>query len=167
MAKPRVLIGALLAVAALAAAAWAIWLRGDGFDYEAAFEQIPEAGDGLSGPPLVRLAQFAGKPRAEAEQVLGAAQSCEPALDSERCNYANRIEVVYIDGKAAWITVQFAYGRYPFAAEALQLLDLPASDPQSGDEYQMQWNDIAGLRSLQLVGDENGARFARIKVSHE
>lgn len=167
MAKPRVLIGGLLALAVVAAAAWAIWLRGDGFDYEAAFERIPEAGDGLSGPPLVRLAQFAGKPRAEAESLLGAAQACEHALHSERCSYANRIEVVYIEGRADWITVSFPYGRYPFAAEALQLLDLPVSEPEGGDEHQMLWSGIAGIRSLQIVGDENGARFARIKVSHE
>ncbi|MDP9140426.1 MAG: hypothetical protein M3O62_06495, partial [Pseudomonadota bacterium] len=145
------------------------WARDAGFDYEAAFEQIPEA----DGPvaPLVNLSSFAGKPRAEAEQALGASQACQVALHSTRCNYANRVEVVYIDGRADWITVSFPYGRYTLEPRTLGLLGLPVSEPQTVDAsqsaWQMSWTGIKGLRSLQMVGDENGALFARIKVSHE
>lgn len=155
----------LFVVAAASVLAWQWWRSDGSFDYEAAFEQIPEAGGAVQ--PLVQLSSFAGKPRAEAEQVLGASQSCQAALHSERCNYANRVEVVYIDGKADWITVSFPYGRFPLAPESLGLLGLPSSEPQSGDENQIGWTAIQGLRSVQMVGDENGAMFARIKVSHE
>ncbi len=158
-------VAALLVATAIGALAWNWWTRSADFDYEAAFERIPEA----EGPvtPLVNLPGFAGKPRAEAEQALGASQACQVALHSQRCNYANRVEVVYIDGRADWITVSFPYGRYPLEPRSLGLLGLPVSEPQAGDENQMNWTDIKGLRSLQMVGDENGALFARIKVSHE
>jgi hypothetical protein len=163
--RQKQLLGALLVATAIGALAWNWWARDAGFDYEAAFEQPAEADGPL--PPLVQLADFAGKPRAEAEQALGASQACQIALHSERCNYANRIEVVYIDGRADWITVSFPYGRYALEPRTLGLLGLPVSEPQGGDEKQMSWTAIKGLRSLQLVGDENGVLFARIKVSHE
>ncbi len=159
------LIAALLMATAIGALVWIWSTRDAGFDYEAAFEQIPEA----EGPitPLANLSSFAGKPRAEAEQALGASQACQVALHSTRCNYANRVEVVYIDGRADWITVSFPYGRYALEPQSLGLLGLPVSEPQAGDENQMSWTTIKGVRSLQMVGDDNGALFARIKVIHE
>lgn len=154
--------GVVLAVAGLGL--W-WWLAGrDDFDYEAAFERLPESAELAVAP--VPLGDFAGKPRGEAESVVGKPYDCEQSLHSERCRYPQGIEIVYIDGRADWITVSFGYGRHPLAAETLQQLGLAVTPPQQADPHRLRWTQLPGLRELELVGDDNGAIYARIKVLH-
>ncbi|MEQ1440335.1 hypothetical protein AAG565_13330 [Fontimonas sp. SYSU GA230001] len=142
--------------------------RGDRYDYAAAFENLPED---TGATPDLDVRAFAGQPRANAEAVLGQPQSCERALDSERCGYANGVEVIYIDGRADWLTVPLGYGRHPLDAATLARLGLPVTEPTQSDAQneaqRLVWRDLAGLREVQMIGDANGALFARIKVRHE
>lgn len=141
--------------------AW-LWSQRAGYDYEAAFEALPAADPSADWP----LADFAGKPRVEAERVLGRPHGCEPALYSERCRYPAGIEVVYIDDRADWITIAFPYGRHPLTAEALQRLGLPVQAPSEEDEHSLTWRALPGLETVQIVGDDNGVLYARIRVRH-
>lgn len=157
----------IVAAVVLAASGLGLWwwlARSDGFDYEAAFENLPESADIAAAP--VRLGAFAGKRRDEAEAVVGKPYDCEQSLYSERCRYPQGVEIVYIDGRADWITVSLGYGRHPLAAETLQQLGIPAAPPQQADAHRLRWNQLPGLRELELVGDDNGAMYARIKVIH-
>ena len=70
--KPGWLIAAAALVVLAAAALWL--LRKDDFDYEAAFETPPEIGDSggpRDGAVILAIPDIAGKPREQAEQVLG------------------------------------------------------------------------------------------------
>ncbi|MFA5941653.1 MAG: hypothetical protein WC809_20075 [Sinimarinibacterium sp.] len=160
-----ILVVALLGLAL----GWWYWVgRGDRYDYEAAFEHLPEAGSTTAD---IDIRAFAGKPRAEAENALGRPQACDRSLYSERCGYANGVEVVYIDGQADWLTVPLGYGRHPLAAETLARIGLPVTEPAQaeaqGEARRLVWRDLAGLREVQMIGDGNGALFARVKVRHE
>lgn len=149
--------------AALAIGGWWLWSsRGGSYDYAAKFENLPEADASADW----RLADFAGKPRETAEQALGRPFNCESALHSTRCRYPAGVEVVYIDERADWITIRFPYGRHPLDAAALQRLGLPPTRPSAEDEHSLLWRALPGLQEVQIVGDENGVRFARIKVRH-
>ncbi|MFC4253646.1 hypothetical protein [Sinimarinibacterium flocculans] len=151
----------VLLVALCAGGVW-MWSQRSGYDYEAAFENLPAADSAADWP----LADFAGKPREEAERVLGRPLGCEAALHSRRCRYAAGVEVVYIDDHADWITIGFPYGRYPLDAQALQRLGLPVQPPTEEDAHSLVWRELPGLQLIRLVGDENGALYARIQVSH-
>lgn len=153
---------AVLLVAVAAAAYW-LWIgREHAYDYEAAFENLPVFDPAADLP----LGAFAGKPRAEAETVLGRPYGCESALHSERCRYPDGVEVVYIDGLADWITVSFGYGRYALSQDILGHLGLPAAAPDEEGVNHLRWTRIKGLRDVQVVGDENGALFVRVRVKH-
>lgn len=141
------------------------WLaRSDDFDYEAAFENLPETAELVAAP--VPLGDFAGKPRSEAESVVGKPYDCDQSLYGERCRYPQGIEIVYVDGRADWITVSFGYGRHPLAPETLQQLGLAVAPQQQTNPHRLRWTQLPGLRELELVGDDNGAIYARIKVIH-
>lgn len=156
-------VGFLVAVVALALGWWYWSSRGDGFDYEAAFENLPEA---ESATADIDIRTFAGKPRTEAETALGRPQSCARSLYSERCGYANGVEVVYIEGRADWFTVPLGYGRHPLVPDTLARLGLPVAEPAQAEPQRLVWLDHAGLREIQMIGDDNGALFARVKVRH-
>lgn len=162
-------VGILVVAAAAVALGWWYWSgRGDGYDYEAAFENLPQA-EGAAADIDVRA--FAGRPRGEAESVLGRPQSCARSQHSERCGYANGVEVVYIEGRADWLTLPLGYGRHPLAPETLARLGLPVAEPAQvevqGEAQRLVWRDLSGLREVQMIGDGNGALFARVKVRHD
>jgi hypothetical protein len=155
----------VLGIVAVAAAVL-LWQRAtprDDFDYASAFE-LPT--DGQVPAMQIDVAGFAGAPRVQAEQVLGAPQHCETAMASERCRYRNGVEVVYIDERADWITVQLGYGRYALAPQTLAAVGLPVVEPGVVNQHQLVWSGHAGFKTLQLVGDENGAMYLRIKALH-
>ena len=159
----KTILPVALVASALAVGGWWLWSqRGDRYDYAAEFEDLPAAEASADW----RLADFAGQPRDVAEQALGRPFNCELALHSTRCRYAAGVEVVYIDQRADWITIRFPYGRHPLDAAALERLGLPSTPPSAEDESSLRWNALPGLHEVQIVGDENGVRFARIKVRH-
>lgn len=158
----KLVIGLLLA-AALGVVLWLGRQPNEGaYDYAAAFEQI-ESPSKLD--VIVDVPGIAGQPRAQVEQVLGRPQRCERSLYGERCRYP-RVEIVYVDGKADWLTVLFAYGRYPLEAATLSAIGLPVTAPDSNAAYELRWATLGGYPLVQLVGDENGATFLRVKAGH-
>jgi hypothetical protein len=159
----KTILPAVLVLVALAAGGWWLWSQRDsGYDYAAKFENLPAADASADW----RLADFAGKPRDEAEQALGRPFGCEPALHSTRCRYAAGVEVVYIEERADWITIRFPYGRHALNATALQRLGLPAQAPSAEDEHSLLWTGLPGLHDVHIVGDRNGVLYARIRVRH-
>lgn len=156
------LIPVVLVLAALCVGGWWLWSQRDHYDYEAAFENLPAVDPSANWP----LADFAGKPRAEAERVLGRPYGCEAALHSQRCRYPAGVEIVYIEDRADWITINFPYGRDALSAEVLLRLGLPAQAPAQEDEHSLIWRGLPGLHDVQIVGDENGVLYARIRVRH-
>ncbi len=158
--------GSVLVLGLLAAVAAVLWQRTapvDNYDYARAFE-LPAAAEATT--VQIDVTPFAGAPRAKAEVILGAPQRCEKALVSERCRYARGVEVVYIEGLADWITVQLGYARYALAPETLAAVGLPGAEPSVATQHELKWSGHAGFKSVQLVGDENGAMYVRIKALH-
>jgi len=164
--KPGWLFAAAALVVLAAAALWL--LRKDDFDYEAAFETPPEIGDSggpRDGAVILAIPAIAGKPREQAEQVLGTPEQCEDSLYSTRCRYARAsTEVVYIDGKADWITVSGFHDDWMLDAQTLPALGLPVAEPQSMSQRVGTWRDLAGLKEVNLVGDSHRVQYARIKA---
>jgi hypothetical protein len=154
---------AIVVVLAIAGGWFYFHQRHDGFDYEAAFERGNAADSGADGT-LIDLKAIAGHGKDAVRDALGEPQRCEPAEFSERCRYGNA-EITYIGGKADWITVPLGYESRPLLPETLAVLGLPVREPDEVNEHENIWHDLAGYREVRLVGGDQGAIYARIKVA--
>ncbi|WP_295687470.1 hypothetical protein [uncultured Nevskia sp.] len=156
---------AVLAVVIVIAAAVTFWLtrerHGDeDYDYAAAFESL----DPASGAPLFRIADVAGHTEAELAVVLGPPWDCESSLYSRRCRYApGSTEVVFIEGKADWLTVR-SPGEVEFNASALTRIGLVEKKPDQSTAEELIWTNLAGLREVRAVSNGDGVQMLRIKV---
>ncbi|WP_028081414.1 hypothetical protein [Solimonas soli] len=160
--KKRALPAAIALLLAIAGG-WFYWHRQhDGFDYEAVFERAGADAGGTA--TLVDLKAIAGKDRNAVRDLLGEPQRCETGEFSERCRYA-RAEITYIAGKADWITVTMGGDMQPLLPQTLAALGLPVRDPDEVNEHENIWRDLAGYREVRLVGGDQGAIYARIKVA--
>jgi hypothetical protein len=163
--KPAVSWGVgMLLVAALVAFAWWRWggAISDQYDYAAAFEaQAPG-----STAAVVKIGDIVGRTPDELKAVLGAPLGCETSLYSSRCQYSTgATEVVFIDGKADWITVK-ALGDTRLEPAALPRIGLPQRKPAITEPTRLVWTDIEGLREVQAVGDGERLEFIRVKALH-
>lgn len=89
---------------------------------------------------LFDIPKIAGKTEAEVEALLGEPVFCAKSESALNCSFQeNEIEIVFIDGKADWITVYGAFRSPSYRqkiegktkAEALKLLGEPAFCAQS------------------------------------
>lgn len=157
-------LSAVIVLAILAALGWWRWgrpvVKPDDYDYAAAFERA--AAD--SRAAVIDIPALAGKTRAQLQALLGAAEHCETSLYSSRCRYApGNTEIVFIDGKADWITVN-DLGETPFAAAALGRIGLGETPPDRRENSELIWNNLDGLREVRVVGDGEHVEFIRIKA---
>gem|GEM_PF-4409984 len=152
----------LLLVAGVAGAAWWQWSRApaDDYDYAAAFEsQTPG-----STLPLLKIRDVVGKTADELTAVLGPSQNCSTTLYSSRCSYATgRTEVVFIDGKADWITVK-DLRETTFAPAALHRIGLDESKTSDKTDSELIWTGLNGLKEVRIVGDGEHVEFIRVKA---
>jgi len=161
--KQRALLAAVALLILAIAGGWFFWQKPhDTFDYEAAFERDGSAaGDAAA---LLDVRSIAGKDKAAVRATLGEARRCEVAEHSERCRYG-LAEITYIQGKADWITVSLDSETWPLQPQSLTALGLPVREPDEVTEHENIWRDLAGYREVRLVGSEQGAMYARIKVA--
>lgn len=98
------------------------------------------------------LVQVAGKPKPAVEKVLGKADSCGTVSPSKvgkvpKCVFqGGKIEVVFIDGKADWITVYTPGVR--FDQDAIAALGLAVRKPDFSNAFTMRWKGIGGYREV-------------------
>lgn len=159
-------IFALAIIALLAAGGgwwWHVHRGADRFDYEAVFEQTSATAHAAS---LADVVAIAGKGPAAVSQRLGEPRTCEDGEFSRRCQYNGvGIEITYINDKADWITVPLHGQELPLAPSTLTVLGLPQREPDEFNEHEDIWHGLAGYREVRLVGNDQGAIYARIKVS--
>lgn len=157
---------ALMIVVPLAVAAgwwWHTHRGADRFDYAAVFEKPTTA---VQAASLADVIAIAGKDQAAVSKRLGEPQSCDIGEYSQRCQYNGvGVEITYINGKADWITVPLRSQELPLAATTLAVLGLPQREPDEINEHEDIWRGLAGYREVRLVGNAQGAIYARIKVS--
>lgn len=115
--------------------------------------------------PVVDVTKIAGKTRAEAETVLGAPDECETSMHGDKCRYLkSHTEIVYIDGKADWITVGF--DDEPYDPAAIVKLGFKQEPPSFQNEFAIRWEGIDGLLEASLFpGVKGKAAYAYIKAA--
>lgn len=118
---------------------------------------------------MIDVASIMGKPRKGAEKVLGPPVNCEQSKRGPKCNYEAQgkppVEIVYIKGKADWITVS-GLGDVPFSARALPYLGFASSpDPSVANDNVIRYTNIEGAVEVSLFPDGKKVDYAYIKTS--
>ena len=112
---------------------------------------------------IVDVPKIAGKSKPEIKTIFGEPNECEPSKYGEKCRYIKtHTEIVYIDGKADWITVGF--DGVPFVRNAITKLGLDEKTPTFENDDTIRWEGINGLLEVSLhLGQGGKVSYAYIK----
>lgn len=115
---------------------------------------------------IVDIKKVVGKSLKEVEKVLGKAEGTEKVRPSNTpckqnpCTKAyfqlNKYEIVFIDGKADWITINdVAY--LNFVDSSLELLGLPETKPTSEKPSDMiKWEKVSSIKEINYFSNTFG-----------
>ena len=114
---------------------------------------------------IVYVQKVAGKSQAEVAALLGAPTSCEVIKQGKKCSYApGETDVVFISGKADWITIE-GLDLAPYSDAALPFLGVERTAPAFANENVMRWGTIPGLLEVSIFPAQTGVDYAYIKSS--
>lgn len=114
--------------------------------------------------PVVELSQIAGKAKGDVAKVLGEPDSVSQTKSGEKAHYKKGdIEIVFVNGKADWITVS-AMGDVPFSPAALTVLGLKESPPSFKNANVIRWQGIPGFVEIAVFPGHKNCDYAYIEV---
>ena len=113
---------------------------------------------------LVDVTTIAGKTEAQVEEQLGKPLTCSNSKYGLKCSFKKGdTEIVFIDGKSDWITIN-DMGDAPYSKEALLFLGLPMAEPSFTGPDVIRWKNLSGLLEVSLFPLDNKIFYAYIKV---
>jgi hypothetical protein len=113
---------------------------------------------------LPDVTTIAGKTMSQVAQHLGKPGPCSKAKHGPTCKYRDgQVEVVFIDGKADWITINGLEG-VPFSDQALQAIGLVPKLPSFSTSSVKRWTSIQGLSEVSVFKGQVNADYAYVKV---
>ena len=114
--------------------------------------------------PVVDITKLAGKTENSVATYLGKPTSCGNTKHGKKCQYKiGETEIVFIDSKADWITVE-GLDSIPFSKSALSALGLKAVNPSFNNNFTLRWESIQGLREVSIFKGASTSDYAYIKV---
>lgn len=118
-----------------------------------------------SAAPVVDVTQIAGKTEAAVSAYLGAPSDCGKSKYGKKCQYSKgETEIVFINGKADWITIE-GMDSIPFTKAALTALGLKVRHPSFSSDYSLKWNSIQGIGEISIFKGGSKSDYAYIKVA--
>jgi hypothetical protein len=113
---------------------------------------------------ILNIPKIAGKSKADVEKEIGGANSCVQTKYGEQCFFEKAdTEIVFIDGKADWITVN-KMSTVPYSKEGLAALGLPVAEPVFNSASIMRWENLEGILEVSLLSQGKSVNYAYIKV---
>jgi hypothetical protein len=107
---------------------------------------------------------FAGKAQADVAKVLGAPSRKEKSKYGPKLSYRDgKVEVVFIDGKADWITVS-GMSAVPFDSNSIEALGLKPAVPNFKNEFVIRWEPHTTYKSVLVFPAGKFVDYAYIKV---
>ncbi len=109
------------------------------------------APSGNTDPPIIDVQAISGTAETDVVRLLGKPIHCAETYQGSACQYADGIEVVFIDGRADWI--QFAPEvEIPFEPAALRHIGLLPAMPTVRNPFRMHWDGHQGLALVSVYG---------------
>lgn len=113
---------------------------------------------------VLDVPSLVGKSKAGASKILGEPISCSSTKYGEKCQFKKaETEIVFINGKADWITIQGLDDK-PFADETIQLLGFKAQKPSFSNSFIKRWEPLQGLVSVSLFQGSENSDYAYVKA---
>lgn len=116
-----------------------------------------------SSENIIDVKTIIGKSETEIEKVLGIAENSEKVSPSNTpcvdipCNkkfyQKNKFEIVFIDGKSDWITINNT-SNFDFNSENITLLGLSSTVPNSENTMSINWKNIENIN--EVIFSSNG-----------
>lgn len=114
---------------------------------------------------IVNVPDIAGRSKDEVANVLGDPVSCENVKQGTKCLFTpGDTEIVFISGKADWITVE-GLDSAPYSEEVLPLLGIAKTRAALSSDYTMRWDDIPGFLEISFFPGQTGVDYAYIKTT--
>jgi hypothetical protein len=112
---------------------------------------------------IVDVPKISGESKQSIETLLGKPDECEPSKYGEKCRYIkSHTEIVYISGRADWITVGFK--GVPYEPSSITKLGFEKEIPTFVNDFTTRWEGIGGLLEVSLFPGEGGqVSYAHIK----
>ena len=116
---------------------------------------------------IIDVTKIAGKTESEVSAHIGQPSSCGNSKHGKKCQYEKgETEIVFINGKADWITVE-GFDQTPFSKLALSALGLKDARPSFSNNFTLRWNSIQGLLEVSVFKGASASDYAYIKVKTE
>jgi len=149
----------------LALAATALVLLG--CENESLEQQMTSAGNTELVKVVIDIPRIALKSKEEVVAVIGAPLECEETKHGEKCSFApGETEIVFIDGKADWITVS-DMAAMPYSENSLAAIGLTVMPPSVLTTEPLAWNSIDGLRAVSFFPSGKSIWYAYIRAKTE
>lgn len=87
--------------------------------------------------PMIDVPAIMGEPRPVVDKAMGKPSKCEATKYGERCTYPGRHQIVFIKGKADWMTL---YVDAPLSPGALSTIGFQPEPPDNRLGGDMRWN---------------------------
>lgn len=104
---------------------------------------------------ILDISKIVGKSQDEVKAILGEPTSCENVNPSRvgsspKCTYnGDQIEIVFINGKADWITVN-GLSKLDFSPTALEAFGFSPTSPTFRNDNVIRWANLASLHEVSL-----------------
>ena len=110
---------------------------------------------------IVDVPTIVGKSQDDVKAILGEPSNCETVNPSRvgpspKCLYKGEaIEVVFIAGKADWITIN-ALSKLDFSPAVLGMFGFSQTTPTFRNDNVMRWTNLPGLHEVSLFPGQGG-----------
>ena len=113
---------------------------------------------------LIDIPSIVGKTKPEVSAIIGNPTFCGSSKYGEKCQFEKgETEIVFIQGKADWITVEGLDDK-PFSNSTIVLLGFKPHSPTFSDSFSKRWEPLQNLRSVSLFKGESNSDYAYIKA---
>lgn len=130
----------------------------------------PQTTKAVNAAPIkvvIDIPRIALKSKGEVTAAMGNPSGCEETKYGEKCSFTpGETEIVFIDGKADWITVN-DMAALPYSEDSLAALGLPVVSPAFRGQDSLRWGSIAGLREVTFFSSGESVWYAYIKAKTE
>lgn len=114
---------------------------------------------------LIDIPKIAGRSMREVGDQLKATPVCAKNKYGTKCEYnAGRVEIIYIAGKADWITVN-GLEQIPFNDAGIARLGFSQKPPSFHSPTVMRWNSLPGVLEVSIFKGQTGTDYAYVKVA--
>lgn len=114
--------------------------------------------------PVVDIPKIAGQNMKQVDEQLKGTPTCAKNKRGTKCDYNDgHIEIVYIAGKADWITVN-SLEKIPFTDTVITRLCFGQKAPSFRSPMVMYWNGLPGVVEVSVFKGQTKSDYAHIEV---